>query len=191
MTSYNTEIDCKIPADAWWAMDYHFDWLVGALHLYRKEYGNSNVTKNETNLIKGNQEDVDLIVCFKQTLILIEAKATSGWNEKQLHSKFDRFEAILKLKKELPLSELKVFLVLMSPRKPSLKKPILDRLVGDLEGSKDKGEFNYLPLVINDPNPKESGLQFSRVTRCKDNKGVVGKSGEFWKIVKVPNPSAE
>ena len=52
----------------------------------------------EGQIIKGTQEDVDLLVAFKAGetfhLILVEAKAYSGWTNKQLLSKAKRLRTI-------------------------------------------------------------------------------------------------
>ena len=89
--------------EVWWAMDYHFDWLAGALLLYAKqEIEKPNFRKlikkptfrtldeSECEYITGTQEDVDLVICFGNYIILVEAKGVTNWNIKQFESKLER-----------------------------------------------------------------------------------------------------
>ncbi len=104
-------LQLKIPDDAWWAIDYHFDWLAGAMCCLG---GKKDVTLQQAGkLIAGNQEDVDLIVAFKNTIILIEAKADTGWSESQRNSKLDRLDDLRGLIEELGL-DVKVRFLLIS-----------------------------------------------------------------------------
>ena len=91
--------DLSIPADAcriFVAMDYHLDWLQAALRLYR-DPGKTEFS-NKGKVIEGTQEDVDLLVAYEASgqfhLILVEAKAYSGWTNKQLLSKAKRLRKI-------------------------------------------------------------------------------------------------
>ena len=85
------------PEDVFVAMDYHLDWLQAALILADSKDSKSEFC-NEGQIIKGTQEDVDLLVAFKANgmshLILVEAKAYSGWTNKQLSSKAARLRKI-------------------------------------------------------------------------------------------------
>ena len=65
----------EIPKDAWWATDYHLNWIAGALALWR--YGEQAIGAAQVNdlsedqvsaLIKAQaQEDVDVLVVFDTT----------------------------------------------------------------------------------------------------------------------------
>ena len=85
-------------------MDYHIDWVVGALKKYTSNSGELNFPNKENEdgrLVTGNQEDVDLLVAFRDDsknyhLIFLEAKAYSGWNSKQMRSKAKRLDWIFK-----------------------------------------------------------------------------------------------
>jgi hypothetical protein len=46
---------------AWWATDFHFDWLAGALLTFMKREPLSR-RDNDSKLVMGNQEDLDLVV---------------------------------------------------------------------------------------------------------------------------------
>ena len=53
-----------IPCDAFAAMDYHLEWLAAALCAY--ECGNVDcLFDNRQRVVRGNQEDTDLLVVFK------------------------------------------------------------------------------------------------------------------------------
>ena len=52
----------EIPRSAYVAMDYHLDWLQMALWLTEHSYPRSTIRNN--NLVRGNQEDIDLLVAF-------------------------------------------------------------------------------------------------------------------------------
>ena len=89
----NTNIDVAIPPEpegVFVAMDYHLDWLQAALilaHTNQDEKSKFCNGSKEDQVIKGTQEDIDLLVAFKAGekfhLILVEAKAYSGWTNKQ------------------------------------------------------------------------------------------------------------
>ena len=119
--SLGHKLGVTIPADARVWMDYHLDWLAAAVTKWRNP-DPKDVYANDENLVRGNQEDLDLLVAFKRHeechLIFIEAKAYSGWDPKQAHSKSERLRAIFgKHKDEFPT--LKLHYCLVSPRPPS------------------------------------------------------------------------
>ena len=93
------KIQTPIPDDAFVAMDFHLDWLQMALYLADKDNSMSCAIPND-HLVKGNQEDLDLIIAFQDEctkevhLVLIEAKADTGWTNKQLKSKAERLRRI-------------------------------------------------------------------------------------------------
>ena len=75
--------------DAWWAFDYHLDWLFVVLAFapeYQLDYHPHNYikgTQNGDEYIKGTQEDCDLIIAFNSTIILVEAKVAGSWSNPQ------------------------------------------------------------------------------------------------------------
>ena len=94
-------IDVAIPPDpekVFVAMDYHLDWLQAALILAHTNQDANSQFSNAGEVIEGTQEDVDLLVAFQDSkkfhLILVEAKAYSGWTNKQLSSKATRLRKI-------------------------------------------------------------------------------------------------
>ena len=83
--------------DYYAAMDYHLDSLVAALYEFREGRAVA-VPSTDAKLIKGNQEDVDLLVALRggkaYYLLFIEAKGASPWDNKQAKSKAKRLQAI-------------------------------------------------------------------------------------------------
>ena len=162
----------EVPADAFVAMDYHLDWIQMALYL--ADQPNSQMSKiipnADSKLVKANQEDVDLLVAFEGSqnthLVLIEAKADTGWNNDQLISKARRLRLIFD---ENPyganfVKPVKPHFVLMSPSKsPKIRTAEWPCWM------KRKGEdpaYYWLEL------PLRYGLL--KVTRCHEN----GREGE-------------
>lgn len=90
-------LNITIPCDACWAVDYHIDWLFGALTLDRLGHAADTCVRNPVSskaseaapgrLIRGTQEDLDLILAFDRTIILTETKGVTSWGNKQLASK--------------------------------------------------------------------------------------------------------
>lgn len=88
----------EVPAGAFAWMDYHLDWLHASLVLSRNIQEEVFDFPNTGDAIKGTQEDIDLLVAFRQGdqyhLILVEAKAYTGWSNDQLKSKANRLREI-------------------------------------------------------------------------------------------------
>ena len=158
-------LDLEIPANAFVAMDYHLDWIQMALHLaYRPD---SIQAIQNRGLVEANQEDVDLLVAFNSGsqihLVLVEAKADTGWTNKQLKSKARRLERIFNKRVRKAVAP---HFVLMSRSKPS----------DDLETAnwppwmkREGGAAHWLDLPLRD------GLL--KVTRC-DATGKSNKNGD-------------
>ena len=114
-----------IRPNAFVAMDYHLDWIQMALHLaYRHDSHATCIANTGKELIEANQEDVDLLVAFKEEngakihVLLIEAKADTGWTNKQLKSKAGRLGRIFDKR---VLGVVEPHFVLMSRKEPSTK----------------------------------------------------------------------
>ena len=148
----------RIPDDAWWAMDYHIDWLMAALH-YVREHEKGRIHKNylsdheeEIPIIHGNQEDIDLVIAFGRTLILCEAKADTGWSVSQVKSKLRRLSACQAYAGDVSSShEVRFNLLLLSPRQPP---QLQERYVADGDewpAWARRGEtLNFLQLPLGD-----------------------------------------
>ncbi|KAI96020.1 hypothetical protein T281_02390 [Rhodomicrobium udaipurense JA643] len=67
------KIDVDVPPTAWWAIDYHFDWLHAALTCFEQQLEPLELRpqSNARQVIKGNQEDIDFIIAFDETVLLV------------------------------------------------------------------------------------------------------------------------
>ncbi len=166
--SYKIGID--IPVDAFAAMDYHLDWIYASL--YCSEKGSTNfIADNPNSKLNSNQEDVDFIIAFKVDgiyhIILIEAKAESGWTNSQFLSKAERLKFVFGSEKYL-WNNVKPYFLITSPRKPVNLQ--IDALPIYLKRSMDDIWFK---LEI--PN------YLIKITRC-DQSGKPSMSGNQWKV---------
>ena len=152
-------------------MDFHLDWLQMALYLADKDNSISCAIPND-HLVKGNQEDIDLIVafqdeCTKVHLVLIEAKADTGWTNKQLMLKTKRLNLIFS-KQSCGTELVKPHFVLMSPRRPSKVKT-------DTWPSwmKERGiSYLWMELSLRD--------RLLKVTRCDKDKKPAKDGGHLF-----------
>lgn len=170
-----------IPADAWWAMDYHLDWLVGALHIRENEIGVLRNTSAPDGLVHGNQEDVDFVVAFDQTLILVEAKGVTSWGSNQMNKKVERLTQIFE-HQDL-IKGLKLRYVLMSP-KPS--EGLSDKVKWPewmLSATKRDQHGNRLPMHVKMKIDAEVDLL--RVTRWNLAEKKPDIKGQHWNVVKA------
>lgn len=115
-----------LPEKAIWLMDFHLDWLIAAIrrHTDSSVHVNGKAYDNSNDEVTGTQQDVDLVVAFDNTLILVEAKGVRSWGNKELTSKITRFDLLNELSNG-PIkadgttsSGLRLFLVLCSPTLP-------------------------------------------------------------------------
>jgi hypothetical protein len=87
-----------IPSDAAAYMDYHLDWLHTAAYLNSPLFAEAAHYPNEPRVNTGNQEDIDLLIAFADAsvtrVVMVEAKAETGWTNGQLRSKAKRLERI-------------------------------------------------------------------------------------------------
>jgi hypothetical protein len=91
-----SRLQSSIRPDAWWAADYHLEWLAGA-PVWHTEHGpedRERPRKNGDDLIRGNQEDIDPIVASGGDVILLEAKGHLSWGNPQLTSKIRRLSTL-------------------------------------------------------------------------------------------------
>lgn len=157
-----------IPSNAYWAIDYHFDWIAGAIAtLNDKEkvkIKNDPFDKkdNEVRLIGGNQEDSDLLIAYGNTLILVECKAGGDWGN-QICSKKKRIECLKRFLKEFKSFEVKIYFVILCPKN---------------KRQKDKCDVPWLPLKC------YAEEKFDKVERCDADENA-DANGNFWHIVPV------
>ncbi len=170
----------EIPENAFAAMDYHLDWLHAVLWASRGRHEDA-VNDRNPQQIAGNQEDIDLLIAFEASdithLILLEAKAATGYTNAQFKSKVRRLTAIFDGHEEWSPRVAPHFAV-MSPRPP--RKLNLDG--GDdwtvpgwmLDTVETAKVLKWIELPIN------HGLL--KVTRCTPD-GQPSEKGSFWRIV--------
>jgi hypothetical protein len=180
----------KLLEGAWWATDFHFDWLAGALltfmngeTLSRQE----NPGKRPNKLIMGNQEDLDLVVVahdpaatMPHHLILIEAKAYGYFTTKQYQSKVTRLERLYVFYKELEKDStrrVRFHYVLYSPTKPTKLDP--KPLPWQSNDATVPPTIQHIDLKLS--RPRSSILA---VTRCNDRDEPDIK-GAFWRCTKL------
>lgn len=111
----------EVPVSSRLFIDYHLDWLVSSLRLAYDQPARL-FFKNAGKEVKGNQEDVDLLVAFEVKtvthLVMIEAKAGSSWSKKQLLSKVEKLENIF-VSGEVWSGHVQPHFLLLSPTEPS------------------------------------------------------------------------
>jgi hypothetical protein len=118
----------SLPEDAWWATDYHIDWLAGALATYladapvlRSSRANPVDNATQRRLVEGNQEDIDLLIAAGQDLIMVEAKAYGAWSNAQMASKLARLNLLQAYYAQIVRPEerpIRFHILLTSPMRP-------------------------------------------------------------------------
>ena len=173
-----------IPADVWWATDYHLNWIAGALVRWR--YGEKTIGAVQNNLlaesgrrlVEPSQEDADLLMVFDSTLILVEVKAFGYFSNKQINSKLARWR-LLKTLSELLGTNVTFHFLLMSPVKPEgLIPPPNDLLPG-------VSEWPHAKLNVHSP------LQKLNVSGRRQGAGAPPVDSKTWFIVSVPGGADE
>ena len=190
----------NIDENAWWATDYHYDWLAGALAVHvvgaddavqkrgqRKARQNRSSQKSSdaaNRLVMGNQEDADLVIASGSDLVLVEAKAFGVFTNKQMTSKLARLELLQQELVEMtktfkPGHEVGLHLLLISPRDPQEHKPWPDWLKAWPDWLKRRGRIPWIKLDLS------SGIL--DVSRC-DNNGKRMVTTDYWRIGELASP---
>jgi len=173
---FEKETGIPIPEDHWWAMDYHLDWLAGALHLA----GGGEMDKSQRIVdgqITGTQEDIDLVIAFGDTLILIEAKGETPWSNEQLNEKVNKRLVSIFGENGEHHKSLRMYFVLMSPVRS--EKLVREKKTDSVWPSWMMKQTTQEPLFV--PMEMQAGLV--RVTRCVSD-GKQSATGDFWKVTK-------
>lgn len=183
-------VSVKIPESAWFAFDYHFDWIYGAIVRYSQSVTDNIDLKsprlrrlitgaeNQYDII-GNQEDVDLLIAFGRTIILVEAKFEGSWGNTQFARKLTRYRDLDVFQREL-LAEsgdapLELHFVLTSARRPR-KLENFDLPWVRLECGEDM--FSRVERCDPTGNPSKEGLHWQIVDRSLDDAQSVGQTGD-------------
>lgn len=180
----------QIPENAWFAFDYHFDWIYGAIVRYSQSATKSIDSgpprlrrfvagaENQYDII-GNQEDVDLLIAFGRTIILVEAKFEGSWGNTQFARKLNRYRDLDVFQREILADSvappLDLRFVLTSARRPRK----LDN--SDLPWVRlECGEDMFSRVERCDPmgNPSKEGLHWQIVDRSLEDKQSTGPTGD-------------
>jgi hypothetical protein len=164
-------LDLEVPKENYAAMDYHIDWIYGAIRYYEGVKMDKAYQRNLLD-VSGTQEDIDLIVAFEDVkqkgtyhLIMIEAKGDTSWSNHQVKSKAARLKYIFGSNGE-NYPNVKPHFIYMSPKATKgLNVDVPDFM---------KFDENYLHLNF----PKS----FLRITRC-DEEGYHASTGSHWKFL--------
>ena len=152
-------------------MDYHLDWLQIAMWFRKKDEMPQDkkipmCCRNESMLIEGTQEDIDLLIAFDDPektdivhLVLVEAKGDTPWKNDQLNSKARRLSRIFG--SETVPKDVTPYFVMMSPSEP--KKIRVDTWPCWMKRS-------HLELPL-----PERLLKFTRSDECGENSKNGGK----------------
>lgn len=159
-------LSVSIPADpknVFVAMDYHLEWLYAAV---RGAHVGLPPHRNADGFMKGNQEDVDLLIAYdegeKAHLILLEAKGDAPWSNIQMRSKVPRLKTIFK---DPHAGRVEPHFIFVSPNPPKYL---------DTRGWPGWIRTDhYLPMQVEG---------YLKVMGC-DDQGKSNKAHEFW-IVK-------
>jgi hypothetical protein len=163
----------EVPGDAFCAMDFPLDWIIGCLWLTKG--AQPTYPMLETGDVNKRNDDVDLLIAYQEQgkthLLMIEAKGVTGWKNKQLGSKAKRLGEIFgtgPIADKWPTVE--PHFVLASPKQSSSIE------VSDWPGwMKRSGQPRWwLELLL------PSGLQ--KIVRCNED-GKRNASGSYWKVV--------
>jgi hypothetical protein len=167
------DVGIAVPADAFCAMDFHLDWIIGCLWLTKGVKGSYDVL--ETGEVNRSNDDIDLLIGFEEgnstVLLLIEAKGVTGWHNKQLRAKAKRLGSIFGVDEVGGLwPGVRPVFVMTSPTKMAQ----ID--VSEWPGWMRNGDAprHWLELVL------PSGLK--KIVRC-DEDGKKRAEGGFWKVV--------
>lgn len=167
-------------------MDYHLDWLAGAFALLGSPDANKlqlDIPQPDSKfgLVLGKPTDIDLLIAFDNTLILVEAKGATSWNNEQLQKKVQRITHLLNASdmRAIQSHELAIHMVLTSPKNSVGLEPENSSSGWPLWLQDCEGKPNWLHLHMAEANETPDYLT---VTRCHKD-GTVSASGSTWKII--------
>ena len=156
-----------------------------ALTLAHSQDGKSEFS-NKGEIIKGTQEDVDLLVAFKAGetfhLILVEAKAYSGWTNDQLSSKAKRLRTIFG-EDGKKWSDVQPYFWAMAPRDPNKSKRLRLECLPKWMLIND-GELQWLCLQL----PRVARRMVSRFDKTQDPDDKDSDVYQQFEIKSVPAP---
>ena len=161
-----------VPRNAWWAMDYHIDWIEAALECAASPETRRFEEPQPGRNVNRSQEDVDLVVAWDEGavtwLVVVEAKGTTSWAQAQYDSKLQRLVHLFGADGTRRPNVVPSF-VLASPRRP--KRLAVSNLPAWSCGP--NGQPPWIPLSM----PKE----LHRLQRC-DALGNPSAKGTYWQV---------
>ncbi|MER2252488.1 hypothetical protein ABS772_21425 [Methylorubrum podarium] len=161
----------EVPSDAWWAFDYHLDWLAAVLWTAPgfDVSADMDAASNQPELIYGSQQDVDMIIAFDETVIVIEAKLATSWSNRQLTSKIQRLSS-------MPTEHVRPYFILTSPSEPTkLAQP--DLWSSWVHRNSDGTRKSHFMKLEGD----KGSLAPLMVSRCHAD-GKKPARGAYWKV---------
>lgn len=174
-------VDVAVSSDAWWAMDYHLDWLEAALLSLNARQGTIFSAPEPGRNLNRNQQDIDLIVAWDvddlTDLLLIEAKGVTSWVNDQHKAKLDRLVGLFGVDGQ-GYPEVRPAFLLASPSAPQR----LDYSGTPSWAVEKDGRAKWVQLQV------PSNLR--RPERC-DEEGQPLTTGTFWRVVPRKVPGAD
>jgi len=179
-------LEHEIPLEAWWATDFHFSWLAGALRVHalgaeealipQPNLPSGENRPNRTRyLVEGNAEDIDMVIATGTQLIMIEAKAYGAWSNSVMASKIERLNLLYRYYETLKRASeppIQFHFLLISPNEPT-------KLVANWPTWVYNNGVQRIPWI---QLPLEGTVY--QVTRC-DQDGESSKSGSRWHVVRA------
>lgn len=179
--------------DAYWALDYHINWLYGAAVSYRNlqtmplsndadqnicvaKQAGSIKSDSDSHRITGNQQDFDFLLSFDESIICIEAKAGGAWSSQLTHKclrliDFCKFLAPLH-------PAIRIFFLITSPE----EKPNVDKQFPIAPPANLNNGNLLIPHFYLEDFGQETHL---KVQRCgADGKSAPEKVRNSWQVVK-------
>ncbi|MEX1255702.1 MAG: hypothetical protein WEE64_15310 [Dehalococcoidia bacterium] len=172
--SVAAEVGLSVPRAALTFMDYHLNWIYASAFLASvPDHG--EIHDNSDGTVEGNQEDVDLLIAFQHDglyqLVMLEAKFSTGWTNKQMKHKAARLGGIFGQNgRRWP--GIRPYFLLTSPREPG------------------KLDCKAWPTWMTGPNGRPRWIEMrapgmlERVTRC-DAEGKESAGGRHWRVLPV------
>ena len=128
-------------------MDYTWNWLAGALTLYRE--GSRDLRTgldNAPGLVENNQEDIDALIVAGNRLVMIEVKWHGAWSTQQLESKAKRISAFAVLAERVRQTRELHWNVVLASRHPTELKREAAELEQQLHALGSHHPIAKLPL---------------------------------------------
>lgn len=168
----------EIPSGAWWTTDFHIDWLIGALTILAEGEDAVDTAKaNAPGFVTGSQQDIDLLIAWDTTLILVEAKGVGSWSGTGTREKLARLWGL----PETLFNGLTPYLVFTSPDDFGVPDTGLPSWIKNAKVSL------HMPMI-----PPDTGLPLLKVQQCEvfGTKIIPKAGGTQWRILEARQPKS-